>query len=93
MNNWSAVELHRLAMTSATTAEITMSFSADVEFKVADPDWSKEAAWADVTLDASAEGAFVDSGSGNIKCAKSGSYRLVLDLTDPANEKLTIYAA
>ena len=93
MNDWKAVELHRLVMTSATTAEITMAVSAEAEFKVANDDWSKEAAFADLTMDASAEGAFVDSGSGNIKCAKSGTYRFVLDLTDPANEKVTVYAA
>ena len=93
MNDWNAVELHRLSMTSATTAEITMSVSADVEFKVANADWSKEAAFADLTMDASAEGAFVEAAGGNIKCAKSGTYRFVLDLTDPANEKITVYAA
>jgi hypothetical protein len=92
MNGWAISPLYQLNERVAAGAELVTTLANGDEFKVANADWSKEAAFADLTMDASAEGAFVDAG-GNIKCAKSGTYRFVLDLTDPANEKVTVYAA
>lgn len=80
MNEWKENKLYQLTKNADGNYEITLSLAADVEFKLANADWSKEVGPSALVVPDTLKDAFDVTGA-NIKVVTAGTYTFVIDAT------------